>query len=204
MVGDMIKKLRKEKNLSQNQLAKILNVHQTAISQWENKRTRPDQEVLQLIASYFDVSVDYLLGKKSTHLKAEGPVRIPVFGSIPAGIPLEAIEDIEDYEELPATAVNLERDFFALKIRGDSMAPTYLDGDVVIFAAQETCESGQDCAVMVNGSDATFKRVRVSANGITLQPLNPSYEPIVFANSDYENSHVRIIGVAKEIRRKIM
>ena len=90
-----------------------------------------------------------------------------------------------------------------MKIRGDSMAPIYLNGDVVIFIAQETCESGQDCAVIVNGNDATFKRVRLSSNGITLQPLNPTYEPIAFTNSDLENSPVRIIGVAKEIRRKI-
>lgn len=206
MLAEMIKKLRKEQGLSQGQLAKALNVHQTAVSQWENKRTRPDQEVLQNMALLFNVSVDYLLGinkSKTVRIAEATSMRIPVFGSIPAGIPLSAIQDVEEFEELSINEYSADKEYFALKIQGDSMYPVYLDGDVVIFAAQETCQSGQDCAVIINGDNATFKRVRISEQGITLQPLNPAYEPILLSSIDLGAMPVRIIGVAKEIRRKI-
>lgn len=206
MLAEMIKKLRKEQGLSQRELAKALNVHQTAVSQWENKRTRPDQEVLQNMALLFNVSVDYLLGinkSKAVRMAGAKSMRIPVFGSIPAGIPLSAIQDVEEFEELSINEYSIDKEYFALKIHGDSMYPMYLDGDVVIFAAQETCESGQDCAVIINGDNATFKRVRISEQGITLQPLNPAYEPILLSTIDLDAIPVRIIGVAKEIRRKI-
>jgi len=206
MLAEMIKKLRKERGYSQSQLAKALNVHQTAVSQWENKRTRPDQDVLQRISELFDVSVDALLGIKhsaSIEQNRNAPIHIPVFGVIPAGIPLSAIQDIEEFEELSPSDYNPDKEYFALRIRGDSMYPVYLDGDIVIFAAQDTCESGQDCAVILNGDHATFKRVRISDRGIALQPLNPAYEPILLSPKDAECSPLRIIGVAKEIRRKI-
>lgn len=203
MLANILKNLRMSRKISQIELAKILNVHQTAISQWENGRTHPDHETLQLLATYFDVSIDYLLGRDNSLTNQHSSIRVPVFGTIPAGIPIAAIQDIEDYEEIPATSANLQKDYFALKVRGDSMSPTYLDGDIVIFAVQDTCESGQDCAVMVNGDEATFKRVRISSHGITLQPLNPAYEPIAFTNKEVQSAPVSIIGVAREIRRKI-
>lgn len=83
------------------------------------------------------------------------------------------------------------------------MSPTYLDGDTIILEKVDDCESGQDCVVMVNGNDGTFKRVFKNENGVILQPLNPEYQPLVFSNKQIINLPVRIIGVAKEIRRKI-
>lgn len=83
------------------------------------------------------------------------------------------------------------------------MSPTYLDGDTIILEKVDDCESGQDAVVMVNGNDGTFKRVFKNENGIILQPLNPEYQPLVFSNEQIINLPVRIIGVAKEIRRKL-
>ena len=83
------------------------------------------------------------------------------------------------------------------------MSPTYLDGDTIILEKVDDCENGQDAVVMVNGSDGTFKRVFKNENGIILQPLNPEYQPLVFSNEQIANLPIRVIGVAKEIRRKI-
>lgn len=83
------------------------------------------------------------------------------------------------------------------------MSPNYLSGDTVIFEKVNDCESGQYCAVMVNGNDVTFKKVLKNEAGITLMPLNKNYEPLFYSNKQIKELPVRVIGVAKEIRRKI-
>ena len=127
----------------------------------------------------------------------------PVPGRIPAGIPIEAIEEIEDWEDFPVSDTVQGRQYFGLKIRGDSMEPEYRDGDTIIIQQQERCNSGDDCAVMVNGDDATFKRVRLHDNGLTLQPLNSKYEPRYFSAQEVQSLPVRILGIVVEIRRKV-
>ena len=205
MIADRLKGLRKQNHMTQTALAERLNVTQTAISQWETDRTRPDQELLGKIASIFSVSVDYLLGENTDkNGDSSDYFRVPVFGSIPAGVPIEAIEDIEGYVEMQSVPGYNNREFFALRLSGNSMSPEYRNGDVVIFHAQETCESGQDCGVIVDNEDATFKRVRFSEKGLILQPLNPDYEPIVFSNRDLDGDTVRVLGIGWEVRRKLI
>ena len=130
--------------------------------------------------------------------------RIPVLGAIPAGIPLEAIEDILDWEEIPAAWDSGDRQYFGLKVRGDSMYPRYLDGDTVILQKETTCESGDDCAVLVNGSEATLKQVMIKGDGsLELRPTNPAYPPRTYSPAEIESIPVQIIGVVVELRRKI-
>ena len=82
------------------------------------------------------------------------------------------------------------------------MSPEYLDGDTLILEKSDTCESGDDCVVMVNGNDGTFKRVFKNENGIILQPLNPTYSPLVYTNQQIEELPVKILGVLVEFRRR--
>lgn len=89
------------------------------------------------------------------------------------------------------------------KLNGDSMEPYYVEKDILVLRKDDTCESGDDCAIMVNGNDATFKRVVKSESGIILQPLNNKYPPIVYTNKDIEELPVKILGVVEEFRRKI-
>ena len=120
------------------------------------------------------------------------------------GIPIEAIEEINDYEELPYDWDTNNKQFFALTIKGNSMAPNYQTGDVVIFEKTSDCESGSHCAVMVNGDDVTFKKVIKSEAGIILKPLNEDdFEPVFYSNKQIKELPVKVIGVAKEIRRKL-
>ena len=113
------------------------------------------------------------------------------------------IEDILGYEDISADMIKGDKEYFALKVKGDSMTPNYLDGDVLIVLKQDSCESGQDCIVAVNGDDATFKRVFINDNGFTLQPLNNQYQPLFYTNEEIINKPVKVLGVVKEIRRSI-
>lgn len=145
--------------------------------------------------------------KDFANLKAYRPDRsvttIKVYGTIPAGIPVEAIEDVVDTEEIPTAWLQGDREYFALRIKGDSMYPQYLEGDIVIFRKTDTCETGDDCVVYVNGQDATFKRVKRLDDGtIILQPLNANYAPYTLSAQQVQELPVTIGGVAVELRRK--
>lgn len=136
------------------------------------------------------------------HVTSDGSVAtIKIYGRIPAGVPLYAIEDIKGEIDIPAEWLIGDKEFIALEIEGDSMYPKYLPGDIVILQLSCDCESGQECAVYVNGEDATFKKVIKGDNYITLLPLNQAYEPKTFVGEQMQE--LKILGIAKEIRRRI-
>lgn len=189
------------RGIDQSDIVSALGITASTVSDWVNGKKYPRVDAMQRLADYLGVLLSDLTSDAND--KTVKSVRIPVLVTIPAGIPIEAIEDVIDWEEIPVEMARGGKEYFALQLKGDSMYPRYENDDVVIFRKQDTCENGQDCAVMVNGDDATFKRVRLNENGITLQPLNPEYEPIVFSNNAVRNLPVRIIGVAVELRRKI-
>ncbi len=203
-----LKELRQSKNLTQNKLAEKLGLSRSTIAMYETEGSEPDLKTLTSIASFFGVSIDYLMGRepdknvKGVQLNRT-VVKIPVFGRIPAGVPIEMIEDsfIEDEEEIPAGWLTGGNEYFALKVRGESMMPKFEDGDVLILKKQDDCESGAFCAVSINHTECTFKKVLKKSNGITLMPLNPEFEPLFFTNQEVADLPVTILGVVKEIRR---
>ena len=199
LVAERLSELRGKKNMSKKAVAAMLKLDQSSYGNYELGKRQPSLEMLNKLADYFQVSTDYLLGKtNSPHA-----LRVPVLGSIPAGVPIEAIEDILDYEEVPIEWRKGGKEYFALKIKGNSMYPKYLDNDIVLFLTSKDCNSGDDCAVIVDGENATFKKVIKRPSGIVLQPLNTDeFEPEFYSNEEIENLPVRIIGIAEEIRRK--
>lgn len=205
--SDRLKKSRTKKGLSQKALAEMLFVSQQTVAKWELDKSTPNPETISQLSDILNVSLDYLLGRIDSNVEfvrlQTQTVKIPVLGCIPAGVPIEAIEDILDYIEIPEEWLAGGKEFFGLKIKGDSMYPNYITGDVVIFEKANTCDNGAECAVMVNGDDATFKKVEIKPNGIMLKPLNPNYETLFFTNEEVENKPVRILGIAREIRRKL-
>lgn len=202
-----LKRLREEKEMTQAELGKALEISPSAIGMYEQGRRTPDIPTLKKIASYFNVSLDYLLGnspaKAAQQQSAGRGVRIPVLGRVVAGIPIEAVEEILDYEEItPELAASGE--FFALKIRGHSMEPRMMEGDVVIVRRQDDVESGDVAIVLVNGNEATVKRVKKQEDGITLIATNTSvYEPHYYSNKEIEELPVRILGKVVELRGKL-
>lgn len=214
-LSDKLKSIRQEKNLTMDELADIFNnrfnlsVSKSMISRWENRKAEPLNTYLVAYAKVFGVSLDGLLGlSKEQSKKHSTAVRINVFGQIPAGTPLEAIEDVIDWEEIPADWCKGGKEFFALQVKGDSMYPEYLEGDIIICQIQPDFEDGQDCVVFVNGYNATLKRCYHTDHGVQLVPINTAYSPKSYSlaeeAADYlvEEEPVRILGVVKEIRRK--
>ena len=203
-----LRELRKKKKMSQQELADLLGVTQATLSGWETEKYRIDNNNLIKCSEILDTTTDYLLGKSNIDNNIEfislpkDVIKIPVLGRIPAGIPIEAIEDVLEYIDIPEEMTRGGKEFFALKIQGDSMYPEYLSGDIVIFEVSPTCETGDDCAVMVNGDDATFKRIERKENGVMVKPLNPEYETMFFTNEEIETKPVRILGIARELRRR--
>ena len=193
--------LRKSRGLSQKEFGRALNVAQNTVSNWENGNREPDREMYLRIAEFFGVSVSDVFGESIKAPKTKKS--IPVLGQIPAGIPIEAIEDVLDYEDLGEREANDGFEYFGLRVKGTSMYPEYLDGDTIIVRRQETAETGDDAVVMVNGNDATFKRIKRSADGIILMPVNTTdFEPTFYSNHQIETLPLRILGICVELRRK--
>ena len=191
------KSLRKSHKITQVELSKLLGVNQATISKWEIDASLPDYETLLKLAKFYNVSTDYLLDKaEETPLTS---VKIPVLGIIPAGIPIEAIEDVIGYEEISSSLAR-SGNFFALKVRGDSMSPIIEEDDILIVKQQEDAINNDICVVMV-GSDATVKKIKKENNGLWLIPNNPSHKPMFFSNNEIVSLPVKIIGKAVESRR---
>lgn len=198
-----LKSARKATGLTQAEVAASIGITQNAYSYWENGKVKIDHESLAKLSKLFGVTIDYLMG--ISEQPQDNIVKIPVLGTIPAGIPLEAIEDIIDYEEIPRSFLSGGKEYFALVVKGDSMWPDYLPGDVVIVRKQPICNSGDDCIVYVNGYDATLKQVKLNDedHSLTLIPRNQSYPPRTFTQEEIQTLPVTIAGVVVELRRKI-
>lgn len=200
MISKKIRQLRSEQGWTQKQLSERLNVGKTTVSNYETGYSEPDLEILNKISKLFGVSIDYLLGNNSSS-KTQDYITINVYGSIPPGIPIEAIEDIEDTEDLSLKEYDGGKTYLGLKVNGDSMYPKYLDGDTIIIEKTPDCESGIDAAVYVNGYEATLKTIIKNDDGtVTLKPINPNYSPRTYGPDD---DPVKVLGIVKEMRRKI-
>lgn len=226
LLGEIIKKYREEHNMSLQDFANLIGTSRSYIHMLEknvnpatNKPISPSIETLKSLAKAMNINLETLLKQlnneqniyldeneyqKQFASQTTSSAIVFVYGTIPAGVPLECIEDIIDTEEISSDMLKGGKQYFGLKVKGDSMEPEYLDGDTLILEKVDDCENGDDCVVMVNGDEGTFKRVRKNENGITLQPLNAKYDPITFTNEQIENLPVKVIGIVEEIRRKKM
>ncbi len=195
---EIVKNICKSRKIPIHRLEKDLGYSNGYISQLR-KGVFPSDRLTE-IAAYLDVPLEMLLGSEPEN--SETAYRVPVLGRVAAGLPLLADEEIIDWEELPK-AWKLKGDYFGLVIKGTSMEPRMCEGDVVIIRKQETCESGQTAIVMVNGDEATCKRVVYHDNGLSLVSYNPVFPPQFYTSEEVEKLPVRIIGIVAELRAKI-
>lgn len=210
LFGKRLRNARKSRGLTLDELSKIYNEKYSAglnkgtLSKYENEKQEPMISVVKNLSIILGVNVDYLLGTSNeVNISATNRkgVKIPVLGKVPAGVPIEAVEDIIDYEEIPVEMAK-NGEFFGLQIKGDSMEPRICEGDVVIIKKQDDAESGDLVIAMINGNEATCKRLMKYKNGIRLIPNNPTYEPLYFSNKEIEEKPVKIIGKVVENRQK--
>lgn len=192
-----------QNNMTQLDLATLLGVGTTSVYNWCNGIKTPRMDKVDSMCRIFNCKrSDLMEDKSSTNGKTRtDSVLINVLGRVAAGIPLEAVEDIIDTEEISEDLARTG-DFFGLQIHGDSMEPRICDGDVVIVRQQDDAESGDVVIALINGDDATCKRLRKYRDGIELIANNPTYSPMFFSNEDIVSKPVRIIGKVVELRGK--
>ena len=221
-----LRQYRLKNKLTQAETAKIIGVTPSAYAMYERGEREPGVEALCKLSETFGVDIDALVGRPDNHVfisytpdrQSLGirkdllakikdgsitAIRIPVLGKVAAGIPISAVEDILDYEEISPDLLRDGSEYFALQLKGDSMEPRMRDGDVVIVRKQETIENGEIAIVCVNGDDATCKKViRKDTGAIVLQPLNPTHEPMYFTSDEVASLPITILGKVIELRAK--
>lgn len=185
-----------------NDVCKDLDFKYPTFSDWYNGKKYPRIDKIEMLAIYFGIEKSDLIENHETYNTKPKGIKVPVLGYVRAGIPLEAVEEILDYEEIPTEWTSDGSEFFGLTVKGDSMFPYIIETDVVIFKKQNDCENGQIVVALVNGDEATIKIIKKSEDGITLVPFNPMYPKIFYSNEDIQNKPVTIVGVLKELRRK--
>ena len=214
-VGERIKEVREKIGMSQVDFADKINVSKQTLYKYENNLiTNIPSDKIEAAAKLSGVSPAYLMGwtpveetaKAIADLAEAGirtskGVKINVLGRVAAGIPIDAIEDIIDTEEITEELAKTG-EFFGLQIHGDSMTPNICDGDIVIVRQQNDAESGDIVIATVNGDEATCKRLRKYKDGIELVSINPSYKPFEFSNQEIIEKPVKILGKVVELRRK--
>lgn len=192
-------------DLKQTDLVSRTGISKGALSSYISGRYVPKQNNIYLIAKALNVSEAWLMGADvpmSRNVKSKNGITINVLGRVAAGIPINAITEIIDTEEISEEMAKTG-EYFGLKIRGDSMEPRICDGDVVIVRQQDNAESGDIVIAMVNGDDATCKRLVKYASSIALVSLNTKYEPMMFTNEEIMSKPVRVIGKVVELRGKL-
>ncbi len=189
-------------NKTQSDIVNDLHITSSTVSDWVNGKKYPRMDKVQLLADYLGIWKSNLTEKIENQNMSGRGVSIPVVGKIIAGIPIDAIEEIIDYEEIDIKLASTG-EFYGLQIKGDSMSPRFLEGDVVIVKKQNNIENGEIAIVLVNGNEATVKKIKKMDNGIMLIPLNNSYEPIFYNVDEINTLPVQIIGKVVELRGKI-
>lgn len=201
------KNLKKYMNLFQKtrkDICKDLNFSYTTFTSWEKGINYPRIDKIEILANYFNIEKSDLIEEKEENSPQQSVgIRIPVLGRVAAGIPLEAIQNIDDWEEIsPQMAKSGE--FFALRINGESMHPEIKNGDTVIVKKQSDIDSGDIAIVLINGNDATCKQIQKQQTGITLIGYNVGvYSPTFYTNEEIEDLPIVILGKVVEVRRKL-
>lgn len=201
-IGKRIKSRREALGLTQQELANLMGYKsKSTINKIEMGKNDVSQSGVTKFANVLNTSVAYLMGWANLNTN-KSAVSINVLGRVAAGIPINAIEEIIDTEEIPEDLARTGS-FFGLLIKGDSMEPRICDGDVVIVRQQSDAESGDIVIAMVNGDDAVCKRLKKYAGGIALISLNSKYEPMMFSDKDISDKPVKILGKVIELRGKL-
>ena len=196
-----IKSAREDLKLTKRELAKRIGVHESSINKYEKGLVDIPLSKISELARVLKVTEAYLMGWEEKTPQTQQGLQIPVLGTVAAGIPISAVEDILDYEEVPQSWEN-QGEFFGLRIKGDSMKPDINNGDTVIVRQQSTANNGDVVIALVNGDDATCKKFEKLDNGIMLISNNSEYSPMYFSNEEVLTKPVVIIGKVVELRRK--
>lgn len=193
--------LRNERGESLEKIAKYLNVTIQTISNYETEKRDMTPDTILKLAEYFGVSTDYLLCKTDIRNEVLSISKIPVLGVVKAGLNWLSEENIVDYVTLREDISDI-KEYYCLKVTEQSMLPLLSEGDLVLVHNQDDVESGQTAVVLINGEEATIKKVIKTNDGIELHSMNPYYPIKKFTFEEIKRIPVKIIGRVKAARIK--
>ncbi len=195
MFGEKLRSLRKERNMTQVDLAKALGLDKSSIAKYESAGIIPSVETLQKIAAFFNVSIDYLLNAQLYDIN--NIFNVEIIGTVVAGR-----DGIATYEFLgvsQAININDKEEYKYLKVRGDSMSPQIMEGDLALVRLQSDVDSGDLAVVIIDGEEGVIKKIQKTENSISLISFNPMYETRVFVGKDM--AKIRIFGKVVKVER---
>lgn len=200
-LSDMLTYLRKRQGLTQQQLADKLNMSRSAIGMYETGKREPEIEVLEAFADFYNVDMNTLTGR----VPSPAPIpqgfqpmppmdEVPLVGKIACGSPILAQQNVEGMVSVP-TEWHAD---FTLVCDGDSMVPTFQDGDLVAIRIQPEVENGEVAAVRID-NEATLKRVYLHDDYIELRPENASYPSIIRRKDEMNDVHIegKAVGLCR-------
>ena len=197
-----LKELLDARGMRAVDLMNATGLSDSVISRYLSGGYAPKQKNASLIAKALNVDVNYLLTGETEEEKPRA-VKIPVLGEVVAGVPIEAIENIIDWEEIPE-AMSRRGDYFCLDVKGESMIPVMFPTDRLLVRKQNTIDTGEIAIVMVGAENATCKKVMIYDNGIQLYGFNTAaYEPQFYTKKQIKDLPITIIGKVVEVRRDI-
>ena len=193
-------------NTKPNPVATALGISSGAVTKWKQKNATPSDVTLKKIADYFDVSVERLLYGEGNYTKdviqyhSSNLIKLPVYGFVAAGEGMFAESNIVDYETADLEDTTTDREYFYLKIHGDSMYPVFIEGDYILVQHQTSVDSGEFAVALIDDNEGVVKRVVYGDNWIQLQSINPMYPPRCFDGPEVQR--IKIIGLVKSLKRK--
>ena len=213
-LGRYLKQLREAKGLSLREADKLSSISYTHLNMIENGKRNVTPALLRNLAQLYNVNyldlyekagyIDLIEDEKNikTDILGNPVVPIPLVGTVKAGYNYLAQENWIGTIDAETSLVGDGKDYFALKVKGDSMAPVFIEDDIVIIKKQNDCENNEFAVVIINGDEGTLKKIKKTDNGIILQPLNPAYGPVMYTKEEMETIPIIIVGVVKQLKRE--
>lgn len=197
------------RNIKATELSEKTGIAKSSLSEYINGKYEAKQDGVYLLARALNVNEAWLMGldvpmdrELKTDVLGNLVVSIPLLGSVKAGYNYLAQENWIGTVDVETSLVGNGKDFFALKVKGDSMAPVFVEEDIVIVRKQNDCENNEFAIVIINGDEGTLKKIKKTDNGIILQPLNPAYGPVMYTKEEMETIPVLIAGIVKQLKRE--
>lgn len=197
------------RNIKATELSEKTGIAKSSLSEYINGKYEAKQDGVYLLAKALDVNEAWLMGLDvpmerniKTDILGNPVVSLPLLGTVKAGYNYLAQENWIGTVDVEKNLVGDGKDYFALKVKGDSMAPVFVEGDIVIIKKQNDCENNEFAVVIINGDEGTLKKIKKTDNGIILQPLNPAYGPVMYTKEEMETIPIIIVGVVKQLKRE--
>ena len=219
-IGEIIKNYRSKNKLSQRAFAARTSLSPSYINTLEkiyNPKTGKPYSVTTDVAmelskamfiniedllNMLDKTQEFIVNNNKLDNFGNPVVSIPVLGTVKAGYDYLAQENWIGTIDVETSLVGNGKDYFALKVHGNSMSPVLIEDDIVIIKKQNDFENGDIVVAIINGDEATIKKGKKSDSSILLQPLNPSYEPLIFTYDEMKTIPVEIVGIVKQLKRE--